>query len=190
MKKVLAVISVIMVMMLIFSACGATTAQTSTEATTQAQDQSNSTTQTQSQETPQASTETSAQAGWKISIILADGTAVDFTDQDANSIGTVDVKATLKKKDGSTVEQQWTGVLLSKALEKAGVTEYTSLTVEAGDGYKKDYTSDIANSADTIIGIKVDGQPLDEKSGSVELVAGSQSGNMWIKNLTKITVVK
>ena len=181
MKKFFTVTSVILTMMLIFSACG-TNLQTSSKATTQAQ--------VQTQGDTQASPEAGTQSAWKFSIILADGSTVDFTHQDAGSIGTVDIKATLKKKDGSTVEQQWTGVLLSKVLEKAGVTEYTSLTAEAGDGYKKDYTPDIANSADTIIGIKVDGQPLDEKSGPVELVAGSQSGNMWIKNLSKITVVK
>lgn len=192
MKKVFLEVSVILIVMLAFSACGQTPAQTTIPATTQAQSQAQTqvTTQAQSQAETPASAEANAQAAWKVAIVLSDGSTVDFTDKDANAIGTVDIKATLKKKDGSSVEQQWTGVLLSRALEKSGVTEYSSITVEAGDGYKKDYTPEIVKSADTVIGIKVDGQSLDEKSGPVELVAGSQSGNMWIKNLVKITVVK
>lgn len=127
------------------------------------------------------------QAEWSIAVAGAEKT--EFTSADYASLSAVTIEATLKTKDGTTKTQKYEGVLLSDALKYLGVTEYASVTVEATDGYSKDYTPDIANDPLTMLAVKADGQPLGD-IGPVESVAGSQTGNMWIKNVSKITVNK
>jgi Oxidoreductase molybdopterin binding domain. len=67
--------------------------------------------------------------------------------------------------------------------------DFSKVTVEAKDGYKKEYTPELVKDSGTILAIKADGKELGD-SGPVELVVSSQSGNMWIKNVVKITVSK
>lgn len=134
--------------------------------------------------------QTEQKSEWTISIETVDGQTVEFTNLDAEEAGQVDIKATMKKKDGSEVEQSWTGVLLSKVLESAGVEDFTTVAVEAADGYSKEYTPDLVNTDKTILGTTVDGQKLGSEDGPVQLVIDGQSANMWIKNVAKIKVNK
>lgn len=126
---------------------------------------------------------------WKISIEGAGDKPVEFTDIDAK-IGTVSIKCTMKKKDDTQVEQQWTGVPLQKVLEYYNVKDYSAIKVESTDGYNKEYTPDLVNSEGTVLGLKVDGKDLDEQSGPVQLVVDGKGANWWIKQVTKITVLK
>lgn len=125
------------------------------------------------------------QAGWSIAIAGAEKT--EFISTDYTKLNVVTIEATLKTKDGTTTTQKYEGVFLSDVIEYLGAGEYASVTVEATDGYSKDYTPDIVNDPLTILAIKADGQPLGD-AGPVESVAGGQTGNMWIKNVSKITV--
>ncbi|MGF7058490.1 molybdopterin-dependent oxidoreductase [Brassicibacter mesophilus] len=127
---------------------------------------------------------------WTISIETADGKTVEFTNLDTDKAGQVDIKATMKKKDGSETEQSWTGTLLSKVLETTGVESFTTIIVEAADGYSKEYTPDLVNSDKTILGTTVDGQKLGSEDGPVQLVVDGKGANWWIKNVAKIKVNK
>ncbi len=93
-----------------------------------------------------------------------------------------DILKTSKKGDSTN---NWTGVSLVEVLEKVGVTDFTTLTVEASDGYSADYTVDMANAA--WIAYACDGEGLGE-DGPVQTVIDGESGNTWMKNLTVITV--
>ena len=128
------------------------------------------------------------EAVWTIAVEGADKDT--FTSNDYDKLDEVTIDVVLKKKDGTETNQSWTGVLLSDVLESLGVEDYTSVTLTASDGYAKDYTPDIVDDPLTILGTSVDGEAISAEDGYVQSVAGSQSGSMWIKMLTSITVNK
>lgn len=126
---------------------------------------------------------------WTISIEGIKDEAVSFTSIDAEKIGSKEIKATMKKKDGSEKEQTWNGYGLKEVLEYLKVEEYSSVVVEAGDGYGKELTEDLVISEGTILGIMVDGKAL-EDDNKVQLVVNGKGSNWWIKGVSKIKVVK
>ncbi len=165
MKK-LFILFLIMVLALSFTACGGS------EAPPQEPDGSD----VESVELPEFS----------IAIEGAEVTA--FTNADATDFELVEIEAVQTKKDGSEETNLWTGIALKDVLAFAGVSEYTSLTIEASDGYAQEYTPDIAEG-ETILALYKNGELIGD-TGSVQLVPKGQPGNMWIKELSKITINK
>lgn len=134
---------------------------------------------------------TNAEAGaaeWSVAVEGA--SKAEFSSNDYAKLTSVKVDTVLKKKDGSEKQQAWEGVLLKDVIASLGVTEYKTITLTASDDYSKDYTPELVNDPKTILGTSVDGKKLTAEEGFIQGVAGSQSGNMWIKNLKKITVNK
>lgn len=127
---------------------------------------------------------------WSISIEVADGSALEFTDVDATKLENVEIKAVKKRKDGSETEEVWSGIKLKDILSQVGIEEYTTVIVEAGDGYSAEYTKEIADADDTILGLKKDGQELDEKYYPAQMIAASGRSNLWIRQVAKIKVIK
>lgn len=125
---------------------------------------------------------------WTIAIEGAEKT--EFTSADYAKLSKVSVDTVLSTKDGTTIEQTWEGVLLKDVIEYIGAGDYTSVTMVASDGYAQEYTVELVEDSMTVLGIKVNGEALGEEDGYVQSVAGSQTGNMWIKMLAKITVNK
>lgn len=123
---------------------------------------------------------------WTVTVEGAD--KKEFTSTDYAKLSKVSVDTVLKTKDGTTKEQTWEGVLLKDVIDYIGTGDYTSVTMEASDGYAQDYTVELIDDSMTVLGTKVNGEVLGEEDGYVQSVAGSQPGNMWIKMLTKITV--
>lgn len=121
--------------------------------------------------------------------VINGSSIVTLTEKELAKIETVTIKATLKKKDGSTQEQEWVGFPLAKVLDAAGVKTYKTVTAAAVDGYAKEYTPDMVTAEGTIVGYKLDGKPLD-KDGPLEAVLKDSPGNMWVKTLAKITVAQ
>lgn len=132
---------------------------------------------------------TTQEAVWTISVEGIKDEAISFTDLDAEEIGAKEIKATMKKKDGSEKEQTWNGYGLKEVLEYLKAGEYSSVVVEAGDGYGKELTKDLVMSEETILGIMVDGKALQEDN-KVQLVINGKGSNWWIKGVSKIKVVK
>lgn len=128
------------------------------------------------------------EATWSIDVSGADSEL--FTSADYEKLTEVEIEAVLKKKDGSENTEVWNGIKFKDLADAIGAGDYTSITVEASDGYAKDYTPEIVNDDMTILGTAVDGEALGADGGWVKAVAGSQSGNMWIKDLVKIKVNK
>jgi DMSO/TMAO reductase YedYZ molybdopterin-dependent catalytic subunit len=108
-----------------------------------------------------------------------------ITNSDCSDLKTVEREILLKSKKGEETNK-WKGVLLKDVLTKAGVKEFKSIKVEASDGYSKEYTSDLVDE-NAIFAFFKDGKALGE-DGPVEVVIDGQSGNVWVKNVSKITV--
>ena len=107
---------------------------------------------------------------------------------DAAKLTHIEVEAVKKKKDGSDITENWQGVPLKEVLAAVGAADYQSVIVEAGDGYSQEYTLEIINREETILGFVRDGEKLDEADGPVQMVPAGESGSMYIKNLAKIIV--
>ena len=123
---------------------------------------------------------------WTVAVQGADKSSVSNADVDGLPV--VDVSAVMKKKDGTELEQVWTGILMKDLLEYLGASAAGELIVEAGDGYNKTYTQDIFSSEGAVLAWAADGELLDEGSGPVQFVIAGQSANMWIKQTAVIKI--
>ncbi len=129
-----------------------------------------------------------AEPAWSIAVEGVKAEAISFTDLDVEKIGTVDAKATMKKKDGTEQEQLWNGVSFKAFLDYLEVGEYNLVIVEASDGYSKEYTSHELENEGSLLAVKVDGKELTTEDGLVYLVVDGKGSNWWIKNVSKITI--
>lgn len=109
-----------------------------------------------------------------------------LTSEDFNKMTFTEVEATLKKKDGTETAIMAKGILMSDLLTYLGVSA-DSLQVIALDGYEKEYDKSIIADNKTVLAFFDGGKKLDT-DGPIWLIAGNQSGNMWIKNLDKIVL--
>ncbi len=98
------------------------------------------------------------------------------------AVSEAEILKTSKKGDTTST---WTGFDFTDALDLVGVTEYTTITVEATDGYAQEYTADVADAA--MLVYLENGELLGE-DGPLNTVIEGQSGNMWMKNLAKVIV--
>ncbi len=108
-----------------------------------------------------------------------------LTNDDCSDLKIVEKEILLKSKKGEETNK-WKGILLKDVLDKAGVKDFKSIKVEANDGYSKEYTADLINDK-AIFALFKDGETLGE-NGPVEVVIDGQSGNNWVKCVSKITV--
>jgi len=58
------------------------------------------------------------------------------------------------------------------------------------DGYSKEFDRETIDDSGTILGLRLDGEELDEEDGPVQLVISSESAGSWIKNVTKIVIIE
>lgn len=133
--------------------------------------------------------ENTSNPAWKITIAGL-GQEAAFTSLDLQKTGTETIKAAIKDKETLGPEEEWTGVLLDKVLEYLGVNMYTTVKVESVDGTAREFTPDLVDSVGTMLGIKVNGKELDKETGPVQLVVNGKGSKWWIKQVTKITVIK
>ena len=131
-----------------------------------------------------------AEALWTVTIIGENDEAIEFTDIDAESLTTVVVETNRTDRDGNALDQTWTGVTLKDVLEAKGLEGYTGCTVEASDGYSKDYTREIMDGDGTIIAWLLDGEAVvEDDGGPVQMIPKGEANNMYIKNLSKIITI-
>jgi hypothetical protein len=137
-----------------------------------------------------APTNAPAEAEWEITIEGTEKAPVVFNEVEAEKVGLIKQKASVKDKDTSLPEQEWDGVSLEKVLEYYGVKTYTTVKVESSDGTFKEYTPDLVASSKALLGFKADGKALDKGIGPVQLVMDGKGPNWWIVDVTRITVIK
>ncbi len=186
MKKLVALFMILLMVGVIAAGCKTTdtTAETTAAVSTAAE-----TTVVETTATETTTAETTAvdetEAVWTITISGIGDEDISFTDADAAGMSTVDITA--MKKD---VEQKWTGIPLKEILDFYGAEGYSTVKVEASDGYSAELDKATVDDAGTILGLIVDGQALSAEDGFVQLVVKSQSTKSWVKAVAKITVVK
>ncbi len=126
---------------------------------------------------------------WSVTVEVVGGETIEFTNEDALAIGPVEVKVAEKDKDTFKEEELWIAVLLKDILEYAKVTEFSVVSVEAADGYSREYDSELVNSDGTALGWNCDGELLGEEDGFVKLVVDGKGKNWQIKEVAKIVVI-
>lgn len=127
---------------------------------------------------------------WKIAIETPDEKTVELTNLDMDEVGTVDIEATMRKKDGTEEENKWSGMPLKEILEFAKASEYSTVEIEAEDGFSVVYDKEIVESDGTILAVEVDGKKLDEKSGPVQAVVDGEGAKLWVRQVSKVKVSK
>ncbi len=109
-----------------------------------------------------------------------------FTKADAADFEIVEFDALKTSKSGESKEQHFKGMRLKDMLDYAGAADYTSVKVEAPDGYTQEYTKEMVE-ANTILCYERDGELLGN-SGPIMIVLKEQTSNFWMKNFNKITI--
>ncbi len=121
----------------------------------------------------------------EFSIEVAGVDGVEVIDQDTLEGLTLQTKEIIMtKSDGSETGGEFEGYLLKDVFAAAGIEGYTNVSVEASDGYAKDYDAATVDADDTLLTISENGEEL------ISVIAGSQSASAWIKDLAKFTVTK
>lgn len=126
---------------------------------------------------------------FNIVIETAKGESVEVTEKNVDEIGEATLTATVMKKDGSENENDFTGILLKDVLEYANVGDYSSLELEAADGFVVEYTKEMAESDGTILAYLIDGQPIEEEDGPIQSLIDGESSQYKVKQLVTIRVI-
>ena len=130
-------------------------------------------------------TEEAVANAFTIAIEGADKT--EITQSDLTGLDQVTIEATKTKKDGSSSTDEYTGVLISDVLTWAGVTDYTTITLTASDGYAADITKDMLSDK-AIFATAKNGEAFTADDGYVMSVLEGQGGNVWVAGIVTIKI--
>lgn len=123
------------------------------------------------------------EVAFTIAIVGADG-KTQLTQADVKALPLVEKTIKMTKKDGSETGGVFKGYALKDVISALGITNYTSISMEAADGYAKSYDKVTVEAEDSLLATSLDG------AESVSVVAGSMGSSAWIKDITKMTVTK
>lgn len=124
---------------------------------------------------------------WSLKVEGVDGTA-EFTSKDAVQLKQQEMETAVKNKKGEEIKDTYTGVLLKDVLTAMGVTELSSLTIEAADGYSAEYDSDTAYADNVIVGWLKNGEPME--NGQINILPSEGFGNLVVKQAAKLIINK
>jgi hypothetical protein len=171
MKKLIPLVLPLVLLLSLLGGCAAnlpTTVATSTAATTTA---------------AVATTITANTAPVEFSIKI---NGKDFTQADCKNLPMVTVTVKKASKDGTTKDNTWTGYQVDALLKAAGVTEYQTVTVAAGDGFSADITAEEAKLATTLFGmLRVDAAA--DAADIPTLVVDGAGSSTWVKGIAEVT---
>lgn len=92
---------------------------------------------------------------------------------------------------GEVKEGDYIGASWKDFKDAAGISEYTTITMIADDGYTVDYTKEQLDAEGSLFAIVENGEPINEKDAASHLnyCAGKDvTANFWCKNIIKIVV--
>jgi DMSO/TMAO reductase YedYZ molybdopterin-dependent catalytic subunit len=140
--------------------------------------------------TPAAATPGAA-SDYKIVITGGTTSPVTLTYADLGAMRQADLKnTTMVKMNGVRITSDWSGVLLSDVLARAGLPAGNlSITMAAPDGFMEAYTMDQLEGA--LIGLAKNGTALDTDvngDNAIQLVIPEHVGHEWIKVPTSIEI--
>jgi len=130
------------------------------------------------------------QVDWEVKVMGDVATPLTLTYADLVGMPQIDLKdVMMEKSTGEDVVTSWSGVALTEILAKAGVTDYSVITVTAADGYAIEITKD--ELAGAIIALKDGDQWIATATpdkGPIRLVCPETPGNRWVFQLTEMQV--
>jgi hypothetical protein len=125
---------------------------------------------------------------WKVTVVTSDGDK-EFTSADAAKLTFVTLDATTTNKNGEETTYKYTGVKLSDVLSHAGVTDFSSLIIEASDDFAAEYRKELALRGDTILSWERDGELFKDEQPVRAAPTSSGSSNDYVKNTKRIIVI-
>lgn len=170
MKPRIALLTVFSLIVLVFTGCG----QSNSEATQTNTTQNN----------------VVSIGEWSMTVEVVGEAPVQFTNQDAATIGPVEIKAAQKDKDVFLEEKTYTGISLAAFLNHIGVKDYSVISIEAADGYMAEFAPGDLSESGVGFAWAVDGEKLDDATGPILFVNHGRGPKHWIKKVSKITVIK
>lgn len=120
--------------------------------------------------------------------IEAGGKSTELTEKNIGEVKETSLTATINSKKGEETNE-YTGMLLKDVLAYANVGEYSSLELEAKDGYVVEYTKQMAASDGAILAYIVDGKVIGEENGPIQSLIDGESAKSSVKQLAKIRVM-
>lgn len=110
----------------------------------------------------------------------------EFTQDDAVDLEYVTKDVQKTTKDGTMKDHQYSGYQVDALLKAAGITDYSSVTVEAADGYAGEITAEQAQLDTTLFGLaKTDEELTTDEIPT--LVVDGEGSNIWVKGIVKVT---
>ncbi len=181
-RKILSLITAIL-LALVLVACSSNQEQTNGERETPPE--TGAKTETEKQKTDEQSE--SKVPAFKISVEAGEE-SIEITEKNIGDIKETTLTATINSKKGE-LTNEYTGILLKDVLEYANIEEYTSLELEAADGYVVEYTKEMAESDGAILAYIVDGEDMGIEAGPIQSVIDGESAKSSVKQLAKIRAV-
>ncbi|HSQ27090.1 MAG TPA: molybdopterin-dependent oxidoreductase [Anaerolineales bacterium] len=127
---------------------------------------------------------------WELKVSGAVNIPLSLSFQELAEMNQVDLKdVKMEKSTGEDEITSWSGVPLSEIFTKAGVTDYSTITAVAADGYAIEISKD--ELADGIVALKDKGEWIAEVTpdkGPIRLVNPKTPGNRWVFALREIVV--
>jgi hypothetical protein len=127
---------------------------------------------------------------WSITIEVMGEEPLEFSNSDAEHLGPVEIAAAMKDGENIGEEEIWTGILLEDLLEFVNVEEFSVISVISKDGSAREFDPERISEGATGIGWMVNGEPLDAESGPVQFIADQRGPKWWVKQVTKIEIIK
>ncbi len=92
---------------------------------------------------------------------------------------------------GETFTGTYEGVHFTTLKDALGIGDFSSIELEASDGYTMVYTADILEDADSVFAVIQDGAAIESEGDGHMWFCGSENftANNWCKYVVKITVV-
>ncbi len=127
---------------------------------------------------------------WELKVGGAVSTPLTLSFQDLAGMTQMDMKdVKMEKSTGEDEITAWSGVPVSEIFAKAGVSDFSTITAVAADGYAIEITKDELEGG--IIAMKDKGEWIAEVTpdkGPIRLVCPKTPGNRWVFSIKEIVV--
>lgn len=127
---------------------------------------------------------------WELKVSGAVSTPLTLSFQELAGMTQMDLKdVKMEKSTGEDEITNWSGVAVSEIFTKAGVSDFSTITAIAADGYAIEITKDELEGG--IIALKDKGEWIAEVTpdkGPIRLVCPKTPGNRWVFSLKEIVV--
>lgn len=111
---------------------------------------------------------------------------VEITDGTMAGYAVYEIRTATVNSVGTESTTTYTGFALSDVLAAAGVTDYTSVTATAGDGYAVEVSAEVAGAPTTLVAIEKDGAQFSEYPWFAPCSSGTTGD--YLKNMVAITL--